>query len=143
MEQPQPQHLYTHTQFLIGKFNNLDTGTTACCTLEGTEEQLYFSVPKLLINLSSYPHGLQALRLLVQGAVDVVEVEQRILGNFSQQVSGKVTDVIFTEIPFPQDMPWHYNKRVFMATLTEIPAQVLAVTQPLNVIYNTHTHQRL
>lgn len=77
---------------------------------------------KQSVSSSPYPHSLQVLHFLVQATVDIVEVEQRILGNFSQQVSGKVTDVIFTEIPFTEDAPWHHGNCIFMATLTEIPA---------------------
>lgn len=81
------------------------------------------------------PHSLQSFDLLVQPTVDVTGVEQWVSGNLAQQVSGKIADVVFAEVPLPQHSARNHRLSVLMAALAEVPAKVLTVTQSLDVIW--------
>lgn len=82
----------------------------------------------------SYPHSLQCLDLPVEGAVDVVEVEEGIPGDLAEQVSGEVADVVLAEVPLPEHSAGHHGLGVLVAALAEVSAQVLAVAQSLYVV---------
>lgn len=84
----------------------------------------------------AHPHSLQSFDLLVQAAVDVTGVEQGVSGNLAQQVSGKVADVVFAEVPLPQHSAGNHSLCVLVAALAEVTAEVFAITQPLDVIYS-------
>lgn len=90
----------------------------------------------LISFFSAYPHRLESFNLLVQVDVDVTRVEQRVSGNLAQQISSKVADVVFAEVPLPQHPAGNHGLRVLVAALAEVAAKVLAVAQPLDVIYN-------
>lgn len=85
---------------------------------------------------SAYPYRLESFNLLVQVDVDVTGVEQRVSGNLAQQIASKVADVVFAEVPLPQHPAGNHGLRVLVAALAEVAAEVLAVAQPLDVIYN-------
>lgn len=74
------------------------------------------------------PNSLQRFVFLVQPAVDIVEVEKRISRNLAQQVSGKVADIVFAEVPLPQHPAGNDCLSVFMTALAEVPAEVFTVT---------------
>lgn len=80
------------------------------------------------------PDRLQGFDLLVQATVDVTWVEQRISGNLAQQVPGKVADVVFAEVPLPEHSAGNNGLGVLVAALAEVTAEVLAVTQSLDVV---------
>lgn len=86
-------------------------------------------------SLKAHPDGLQGLDLLVQAAVDVTGVEKRISSDLAQQVPGKVADVVLAEVPLSEHSAGNNRLGVFMATLAEVPAEVVAVTQPLDVVW--------
>ena len=75
----------------------------------------------------AYPDCLQCFDFLVKAAVDIIGVEQGVPGDLAQEVPGKVADVIFAEVPLPQDSAWHHRLGVLVATLAEVTAQVLTI----------------
>lgn len=85
----------------------------------------------------TYAHCFQGFDFLVQAAVDVVQVEERISCDLGQQVPGKVADVAFTEVPLPEDLSWHNGLRVLVTALAKVAAQILTVPQPLDVVCYT------
>lgn len=81
------------------------------------------------------PDGLQSFDLFIQAAVDVTGVEQRVSGDLAQQVPGKVADIVLAEVPLPQHSAGNDRLSILMAALTEITAEVFAVTQSLDIIW--------
>lgn len=81
------------------------------------------------------PDSLQRFGLLVQAAVDVTRVEQRVSSNLTQQVPGKVADVVLAEIPLHQHSAGNHRLGVLMTALAEVTAEVFTVTQSLNIIW--------
>lgn len=87
-----------------------------------------------MVCLCAHPYGLQSFDLLVQSAVDVTGVEQRVSGNLAQQVPGEVADVVLAEVPLPQHSAGDHRLGVLMAALAEVTAEVFTITQSLDVI---------
>lgn len=85
----------------------------------------------------AHPDGLQSFDLLVQPAVDVAQVEQRVSCDLAQQITGEVADVVLAEVPFPQHPAGNDRLRVLVAALAEVTAQVFTVTQALDVIWTS------
>lgn len=83
----------------------------------------------------THPDGLQTFDLLVQPAVDVAQVVQRVARYLAQQIAGEVADVVLAEVPLPQHPAGNDRLRVLVAALAEVTAQVFTVTQPLDVIW--------
>lgn len=83
---------------------------------------------------ASYPDLIEQLDLPVEGAIDVLHIEERIIPDLDEQVLGKVADVVFAEVPFAQDPAGDDHLGVLVAALTEVLAQVLTVPQPLDII---------
>lgn len=81
------------------------------------------------------PDGLQSFDLFIQATVDVTGVEQRVSGDLAQQVPGEVADIVLAEVPLPQHSAGNNGLSVLMAALTEITAEVFAVTQSLYIIW--------
>lgn len=103
-------------------------------TVQRKVDAVYLSSIFSLLCLCSHPHGLQRFDLLVEAAVDVVGIEQRVSSNLAQQIAGKVADIVFAEVPLPQHATGNHRLRVFMAALAEVPAEVLAVAEALYVV---------
>lgn len=87
-------------------------------------------------SFSAYPHRLKSFNLPVQVIVDVTGVEQRVSGDLAQQIPSEVADVVFAEVPLPQHPAGNHGLRILVAALAKVAAEVLAVAQPLDVIYN-------
>lgn len=47
----------------------------------------------------SYPDLIEKLDLPIEGTIDVLHVEERIIPDLNEQVLGEVADIIFAEIP--------------------------------------------
>lgn len=92
------------------------TGLSSCSPVDGEVSVL-----------RAHPDGLQSFDLLVQPAVDVVQVEQRVPGDLAQQVAGEVADVVLAEVPLPQHPGGNDRLSVLVAALAEVTAQVLTV----------------
>ena len=92
--------------------------------------------------LWAHPDGLQSFVFLVQAAVDVIGVEQRVSGDLAKQVPRKVADIVLAEVPLPQHSAGNHRLRVLMAALAEVTAEVFTVTQSLDVICGVDRQQR-
>lgn len=77
---------------------------------------------------------IEQLDLPVEGAVDVLHIEERIIPDLNEQVLGEITDIILAEVPLAQNPAGDNHLGVLMAALTEVLAQVLTVPQPLDII---------
>lgn len=87
------------------------------------------------ISLSTaHPDSLQSLDLLVQPAVNIIRVEERVACNLAQEVPGKVADVVFAEVPLPQHSPGNHRLGVLVAALAKVAAEVFTVAQTLDVV---------
>lgn len=82
----------------------------------------------------SYPNLIEQLDLPVEGAVDVLHIEERIIPDLNEQVLGEIADIILAEVPLAQNPAGDDHLGVLMAALTEVLAQVLTVPQPLDII---------
>lgn len=82
----------------------------------------------------SHPHLVKQLDLPVEGAIDVLNIEERIIPDLKEQVLGKVADTVLAEVPFAQNTAGDDCLGVFVAALAEVLAQVLTVPQPLDII---------
>lgn len=83
----------------------------------------------------SYPHLVESLHFLVQGRIDILHVEKWVTPDLAQQVFGEVAHVVLAEVPLAQDAAGDDSLGILVAALAEILAQVLAVPQPLDVIW--------
>lgn len=82
----------------------------------------------------SHPDLVEQLDLPVEGAIDVLHVEERIIPDLNEQVLGKVADVVLAEVPFAQNAAGDDCLGILVAALAEVLAQVLTVPQPLDII---------
>lgn len=82
----------------------------------------------------SHPDLVEHLDLPVEGAVDVLHIEERVIADLSEQVLGKVADVVLAEVPFAQNAAGDDRLGILVAALAEVLAQVLTVPQPLDII---------
>ncbi len=92
--------------------------------------------------LCAHPDSLQSFDLLVQAAVDVIGVEQRVSRDLAQQVPGKVADIVLAEVPLPQHSARNHHLCVLMAALAEVTAEVFTVTQSLDIIWSVDRQQK-
>lgn len=92
--------------------------------------------------LWTHPDRLQRLDLLVQAVVDVTWVEQRVSWNLAQQVSGEVADVVLAEVPLSENSAGYDRLGVLVAALAEVAAEVLAVSQSLDVVWGEGSQQK-
>lgn len=83
---------------------------------------------------ASYPDLIEQLDLPVEGAIDVLHIEKRIIPDLNEQVLGEVADGVLAEVPLAQNAAGDDHLGVLVAALTEILAQVLTVPQPLDII---------
>lgn len=83
----------------------------------------------------SYPHLVEGLHLPVQGRIDILHVEERVTPDLAQQIFGEVAHVVLAEVPLAQDAAGDDRLGILVAALAEILPQVLAVPQPLDVIW--------
>lgn len=64
-----------------------------------------------------------------------MHVEEWVTPDLAQQVFGEVAHVVLAEVPLAQDAAGDDSLGVLVAALAEVLAQVLAVPQPLDVIW--------
>lgn len=76
---------------------------------------------------ASYPDLIEQLDLPVEGTIDVLHIEERIIPDLNEQVLGKVADVVFAEVPLAQNPAGDDHLGILVAALTEVLAQVLTV----------------
>lgn len=77
---------------------------------------------------------IEQLDLPIEGTVDVLHVEERVVPDLNEQVLGEIADVVLAEIPLAQNAAGDNHLGILVAALTEVLAQVLTVPQPLDVI---------
>ena len=77
---------------------------------------------------------IEQLDLPIEGTVDVLHVEERVVPDLNEQVLGEIADVVLAEIPLTQNAAGDNHLGILVAALTEVLAQVLTVPQPLDVI---------
>lgn len=82
----------------------------------------------------SHPDLVEQLDFPVEGAIDVLHIEERIIPDLNEQVLGKVADAVLAEVPFAQNAAGDNRLGILMAALAEVLAQVLTVPQPLDII---------
>lgn len=80
------------------------------------------------------PNLVEQLDLPVEGAIDVLHIEERIIPDLNEQVLGKVADVVLAEVPLAQNAAGDGHLGVLVAALAEVLAQVLTVPQPFDII---------
>ena len=83
----------------------------------------------------SYPDLIEQLDLPIEGTVDVLHIEERIVPDLNEQVLGEIADIVLAEVPLAQNPAGDDHLSIFMAALTEVLAQVLTVPQPLDIIW--------
>lgn len=77
---------------------------------------------------------IEQLDLPIEGTVDVLHIEERVIPDLNEQVLGEIADVVLAEIPLAQNAAGDNHLGILVAALTEVLAQVLTVPQPLDVI---------
>lgn len=77
---------------------------------------------------------IEQLNLPIEGTVDVLHIEERVVPDLNEQVLGEIADVVLAEIPLAQNAAGDNHLGILVAALTEVLAQVLTVPQPLDVI---------
>ena len=77
---------------------------------------------------------IEPLDLPIEGTVDVLHIEERVIPDLNEQVLGEIADVVLAEIPLAQNAAGDNHLGILVAALTEVLAQVLTVPQPLDVI---------
>lgn len=82
----------------------------------------------------SHPDLVEQLDLPVEGAIDVLHIEERIIPDLNEQVLGKVADIVLAEVPLSQNAAGDDRLGILVTALAEVPAQVLTVPQPLDII---------
>ena len=82
----------------------------------------------------SHPDMIEQLDLPIEGTVDVLHVEERVVPDLNEQVLGEIADVVLAEIPLAQKAAGDNHLGILVAALTEVLAQVLTVPQPLDVV---------
>lgn len=82
----------------------------------------------------SHPNLVEQLDLPVEGAIDVLHIEERIIPDLNEQVLGKVADIVLAEVPLAQNAAGDGHLGILMAALAEVLAQVLTVPQPFDII---------
>lgn len=78
---------------------------------------------------------IEQLDLPIEGTVDVLHIEKRIVPDLNEKVLGEVADIVLAEVPLAQNPAGDDHLGIFMAALTEVFAQVLTVPQPLDIIW--------
>ena len=82
----------------------------------------------------SHPDMIEQLDFPIEGTVDVLHVEERVVPDLNEQVLGEIADVVLAEIPLAQNAAGDNHLGILVAALTEVLAQVLTVPQPLDVV---------
>lgn len=77
---------------------------------------------------------IEQLDLPIEGTVDVLHIEERVVPDLNEQVLGEIADVVLAEIPLAQNAAGDNHLGILVAALTEVLAQVLTVPQPLDII---------
>lgn len=83
----------------------------------------------------SYPDLIKQLDLPIEGTVDVLHIEERIVPDLNEQVLGEIADIVLAEVPLAQNSAGDDHLGILMAALTEVLAQVLTVPQPFDIIW--------
>lgn len=78
---------------------------------------------------------IEQLDLPIEGTVDVLHIEERVVPDLKEQVLGEIADIVLAEVPLAQNPAGDDHLGIFMAALTEVLAQVLTVSQPLDIIW--------
>lgn len=78
---------------------------------------------------------IEQLDLPIEGAVDVLYIEERIIPDLNEQVLGEIADIVLAEVPLAQNPAGDNHLGILVAALTEVLAQVLTVPQPLDIIW--------
>ena len=77
---------------------------------------------------------IEQLDLPIEGTVDVLHIEERVVPDLNEQVLAEIADVVLAEIPLAQNAAGDNHLGILVAALTEVLAQVLTVPQPLDII---------
>ena len=77
---------------------------------------------------------IEQLDLPIEGTVDVLHIEERVIPDLNEQVLGEIADVVLAEIPLAQNAAGDNHLGILVAALTEVLAQVLTVPLPLDVL---------
>lgn len=78
--------------------------------------------PKTRLVQLSHPDLVEQLDFPVEGAIDVLHIEERVIPDLQEQVLGEVADVVLAEVPFAQDAAGDGHLGVLMAALAEVLA---------------------
>lgn len=81
------------------------------------------------------PDLIKQLDLPIEGTVDVLHIEERIVPDLNEQVLGEIADIVLAEVPLAQNSAGDDHLGILMAALTEVLAQVLTVPQPFDIIW--------
>lgn len=85
---------------------------------------------------------IEQLDLPIEGAVDVLDIEEWIIPDLNEQVLREIADIVLAEVPLAQNPAGDNHLGVLMATLTEVLAQVFTVPQPLDIIWKNQAVKR-
>lgn len=85
---------------------------------------------------------IEQLDLPIEGAVDVLDIEEWIIPDLNEQVLREIADIVLAEVPLAQNPAGDNHLGVLMAALTEVLAQVFTVSQPLDIIWKNQAVKR-
>lgn len=85
---------------------------------------------------------IEQLDLPIEGAVDVLDIEEWIIPDLNEQVLREIADIVLAEVPLAQNPAGDNHLGVLMAALTEVLAQVFTVPQPLDIIWKNQAVKR-
>ena len=63
---------------------------------------------------------IEQLDLPIEGTVDVLHVEERVVPDLNEQVLGEIADVVLAEIPLAQNAAGDNHLGILVAALTEV-----------------------
>lgn len=85
---------------------------------------------------------IEQLDLPIEGAVDVLDIEEWIIPDLNEQVLREIADIVLAEVPLAQNPAGDNHLGVLMAALTEVLAQILTVPHPLDIIWKNQAVKR-
>lgn len=91
----------------------------------------------------THPHTFQRLHFFVEAEVDVLQVEQGVSCDLSQQVPGEVAHWMFREVPLAEHPAGHHGLFILMAALAEVATDVFAIPQSLNVPFLSKSKRKI
>lgn len=78
---------------------------------------------------------VERLHFPVEGRINILHIKEGVTPDLAQQVFGEVAHAVLAEVPLAQDAAGDDHLGVLVAALAEVLPQVLAVPQPLDVIW--------